>query len=385
MAPDILWFMPIHPIGVKDKKGSLGCPYSVRDYRAVNPSYGTMDDFKKLADEIHRRGMRCMIDIVYNHTSPDSVLINEHPEWFYHDKSGAIVPRVADWSDIRDLDYSHKDLWDYQCETLVQWAQIVDGFRCDVAQLVPVAFWQRARQEVSKVNPSCVWLAESADPGFVRFGREQGWYSASDGELYNAFDITYDYDIKEFFCGYAGGKIPLSKYLYELNRQECAYPANYVKLRFLENHDIPRAKHTFPDSAVLEQWTAFQYFQRGTPLIYGGQEYADSNTPSLFEKDTMNRDTDADLSDLLRRLAVVKRLPIVAHGSCSLTDAGNDTVYGQYRNGESTLTGVFSLKSSAIDVETNLPDGEYINLVSGKAVTVNGGRIVSKEPVIIFS
>ncbi len=385
LGTDIIWFMPIHPIGVKDKKGSLGCPYSVRDYRAVNPYYGTMDDFKRLVDEIHSRSMKCMIDIVYNHTSPDSVLTQEHPQWFYRDKNGNISPRVADWSDVRDLDYSHEDLWKYQCDTLTRWAHIVDGFRCDVAQLVPVPFWQMARDEVSKVNSECIWLAESADSGFVRYGREQGWYSASDGELYNAFDITYDYDIRDFFYDYASGKIPLSTYLYELNRQECVYPANYAKLRYLENHDLPRARHTFPDLDVLKQWTAFMYFQRGTALIYAGQEFANDNTPSLFEKDTIDRTTGVELSDLLSRLALVKRLPIVAHGSYSLTDAGNDIVYGKYSDSDHTLTGIFSLKGNKTDVRTDLPDGVYQNMVNGQAVAVRNGRITCDTAVIIYN
>lgn len=84
LGTDIIWFMPIHPIGVEGKKGSLGCPYANRDYREVNPAYGTMEDFRALVDEIHARGMKCMIDVVYNHTSPDSTLFREHPEWFYH-------------------------------------------------------------------------------------------------------------------------------------------------------------------------------------------------------------------------------------------------------------------------------------------------------------
>ena len=140
LGTDIIWFMPIHPIGVQGKKGSLGCPYANRDYRTVNPEYGSMEDFRALTDAIHDRGMKVMIDVVYNHTSPDSTLAREHPEFFYRGPDGRPRNRVGDWSDVVDLDYGVPALWDYQIESLTRWAELVDGFRCDVASFVPAAF-----------------------------------------------------------------------------------------------------------------------------------------------------------------------------------------------------------------------------------------------------
>ena len=145
LGTDIIWFLPIHPIGVKGKKGSLGCPYANRDYRSVNPCYGTMEDFLALVGEIHRRGMKVMIDVVYNHTSPDAVLYEQHPEFYYRDAQGHTGNKFGDWADVIDLDYSVPALWDYQIESLRFWAGIVDGFRCDVASLVPLDFWRAAR------------------------------------------------------------------------------------------------------------------------------------------------------------------------------------------------------------------------------------------------
>ena len=149
LGTDIIWFMPIHPIGVKNKKGSLGCPYANKDYRTTNPEYGTMDDFKSLVEKIHAKGMKCIIDVVYNHTSPDSNLSVEHPEFFYRKPDGNFGNKVGDWSDIIDLDYSNKELWQYQIDSLVMWAKIVDGFRCDVASFVPVEFWKQARENIA--------------------------------------------------------------------------------------------------------------------------------------------------------------------------------------------------------------------------------------------
>ena len=129
LGADVIWLLPVHPIGEKARKGVLGSPYAIRDYRGVNPEYGTLDDFRRLVDEAHRLGMKCIIDVVYNHTSPDSVLAEEHPEWFYHKEDGAFGNRVGDWSDIIDLDYKNRGLWAYQIETLKYWASMVDGFR----------------------------------------------------------------------------------------------------------------------------------------------------------------------------------------------------------------------------------------------------------------
>ena len=149
LGVDIIWLMPIHPIGVKARKGTLGSPYAISDYRAVNPEYGTMEDFQALVEDIHALGMKCIIDVVYNHTSPDSWLVANHPEWFYHKPDGSFGNHVGDWSDIVDLDYTNEDLWSYQIDTLKMWAQIVDGFRCDVAPLLPIEFWRRARRGYS--------------------------------------------------------------------------------------------------------------------------------------------------------------------------------------------------------------------------------------------
>src|SRR5574344_712251 len=163
LGTDIIWFMPIHPIGIKGKKGSLGCPYAIRNYRETNPEYGTKEDFKHLVQQIHDKGMKCIIDVVYNHTSPDSWLVENHIDYFYHKPDGSLGNHVGDWTDVVDLDYNNKELWGYLIDTLKMWAEVVDGFRCDVASLLPIDFWIQAREEVAKVKPDCIWLAETID------------------------------------------------------------------------------------------------------------------------------------------------------------------------------------------------------------------------------
>ena len=247
LGTDIIWFMPIHPIGIKNKKGDLGCPYAIRNYREVNPEYGTLEDFKSCVNKIHDLGMKCIIDVVYNHTSPDSWLVENHPEYFYKKPDGNLGNRVGEWWDVVDLDYNNKDLWSYQIDTLKMWAEIVDGFRCDVASLIPVDFWIKAREEVAKVRPNAIWLAESVHTNFLIDLRRHGIHGNSDCEVYQAFDICYDYDVQPYFVGYLKGENTLSYYIDRLNLQEGIYPENYIKLRFLENHDNPRAKDLIKD------------------------------------------------------------------------------------------------------------------------------------------
>ena len=386
LGVDIIWLMPIHPIGVDKRKGSLGSPYAIMDYRAVNPEFGTMDDFRELVDGIHARGMKCVIDVVYNHTSPDSVLRYEHPEWFYHRADGSFGNRVGDWSDIVDLDYSDKALWNYQIDTLKMWAGIVDGFRCDVAPLIPLDFWLRARAEVGEIRPDCIWLAESVDHGFLRYLRGMGCAVSTDAELYQAFDITYDYDIIGEFQDYIAGKCGLQRYAEAIDRQECIYPAEYVKLRFLENHDRSRAHFLIPEMPALRNWTAFMYFQKGLALVYAGQEYGVKHAPNLFDKDTVDFYTPAEyrLSELMRRLAEIKREPVFTDSIYHVEARGDDVIVASHKSGEAEALGVFSLKGRSAYVEVDLADGEYVDLIDGRTIEVSRSALQTcGEPIII--
>ena len=376
LGTDIIWFMPIHPIGIEGKKGNLGCPYANRDYRDVNPVYGTMEDFKALVDEIHARGMKVLIDVVYNHTSPDSVLYRTHPEFFYHGPDGKPGNRYGDWADVIDLDYSVPELWDYQIESLRFWAGIVDGFRCDVASLVPLDFWKKARTAVKQVNPGCIWLAESVHLSFACKARRLGFRAIRDSEGFEAFDMEYDYDIREVFDKLLNNRCPLSHWTDMLNFQEGEYPDNYNKMRCLENHDQPRIASLVPDMEALVNWTAMLYFLKGTTLIYAGQEWADAHLPSLFEKETINRETGCSLMPLMKKLARAKKELFTGEDSFWATaDDHHHIAVMERENSERHCVGVFSLKAKCAEAEVPLPDGEYINHIGGNMVTVKNGRV----------
>ena len=385
LGTDIIWFMPIHPIGVKGKKGSLGCPYANRDYRSVNPEYGTMEDFQALVDAIHDRGMKCIIDVVYNHTSPDATLVTEHPEFYYRKPDGSMGNRVGDWTDVVDLDYNCKALWDYQIESLVMWAGIVDGFRCDVASFVPVEFWKQAREACEQVRPGCIWLAESVHSSFALHHRQMGMYCANDYDLFSAFDMEYDYDIREVFDRYLKGECRLSNYMDVLNFQEYLYPANYNKMRCLENHDQPRICSFVKDRKSLENFTAMLYFLKGTTLIYAGQEYQNTHVPSLFDKDLIQWDPHKDISPLLKRLANIKKGLLSSQDYFrARSDDENDIAILERDDNITRKLGIFSLKGRSAVIKVNFPDGSYTNRLNGKPVQIKEGALFcDDEPIIL--
>ena len=384
LGTDIIWLMPVHPIGIKGKKGTLGCPYANRDYRTVNPEYGTMEDFVALVDAIHERGMKCIIDVVYNHTSPDSTLTKQHPEFFYHKPDGTMGNHVGEWTDVVDLDYSCPELWDYQIETLKMWAGIVDGFRCDVASFVPVEFWMKAREACEPVHPGCIWLAETVHSSFGLMARHSGLYSATDYEMFRAFDMEYDYDIREVFDRYLKGECNLSNYIDVLNFQECMYPANYNKMRCLENHDQPRICSFVKEHLMLENYTAFLYFLKGTTLIYAGQEFCCTEIPSLFEKDVFPR-TLGDISGWFPNLCQVKKTVL----SCDdifmgEADDEKDIAILERRDTKLIKLGIFSLKGNSADLKVKFPDGTYLNHLDGTQVNVTDGVIsCTGKPIVL--
>lgn len=387
LGVDIIWFLPIHPLGEKAKKGELGSPYANRNYRSINPELGTMEDFKSVVNAIHEKGMKCIIDVVYNHTSPDSWLVENHPEYFFRKPDGSMGNHVGDWTDIVDLDYDNKELWDYQIESLKMWAGTVDGFRCDVAPLIPIEFWERARKEVSQVNPECIWLSESVEPEFITYLRSEGLIAHSDSEVYQVFDICYDYDIYKIFRNYLSGKCPLSAYTERVNLQESIYPANYVKLRYLENHDQDRAASFITTKETLENWTAFVYFQKGMTLIYNGQETADANLPDLFNKDIVNWKTGLDLSMYMKKLYEIKKNPILTNSTYSIKAYDEeDIAVAVHETKEGKLTGIFSFKGNTAEVKVDLEDGNYVNLIDGEMIKVEAEKVYCiGKPIIIES
>ncbi|NLW46506.1 MAG: alpha-amylase [Firmicutes bacterium] len=288
LGADIIWLMPIHPIGEEGRKGSLGSPYAIKDYRGINPLLGDETSLKVLIDRAHALGMKVIIDVVYNHTAKDSVLVKEHPDWFLRDSGGNLTRKVADWSDIYDLDYSNTALWDYQIETLDKWLTIgIDGFRCDVAALTRLEFWNKARTVLNR-DREVIWLAESVHKGFVKYLRDRGYTAHSDPELHQAFDLTYDYDGFEYLENYFRGRGELKEYLKYLYLQETLYPKEAIKLRFLENHDQERIGAVISNQDILRNWVVFYCLLPGATLVWAGQEISTRKRTDFFEREILD-------------------------------------------------------------------------------------------------
>ena len=281
-----------------------------------------------------------------------------------------------------DLDYSNRNLWTYQIDTLKQWAAIVDGFRCDVASSVPLDFWCEARRQVEEVRPGCIWLAESVHGAYVLGMRRMGAACATDTELYRAFDMTYDYDIWPFYEGFMKGELSLRAYTDILNYQELTYPTGYIKARCLENHDTRRAASWLTSDSQLYHWLGFLYFQRGAAMLYSGMEYAPKKQVGLFDADDNYGDMRLDVQLYLTACKAMKQtLPL--GGGFWWEPLNDSAALGHYDGPEGRVLGVFDLLGQGGEVAVGLPDGVYQNRLGGDVTVRNGRLTLGERPVVI--
>ena len=232
-ATDV-WLMPIHPIGKVGRKGSLGCPYSVADYMEVNPEYGTKYDFKTLVEEVHNRGMHIFIDAVLNHSAHDNVNVKSNPDWFYKDDKGRFTRREIEWQDVIDNNYSRQDFREYLKNVLLYWVNEfgIDGYRCDVAHMVPQDFWEDVTGELRKVKPDLYMLAESHGPGSEQLCKY-------------AFQSDYKHEEYLLMKDIISGRAKATELLTYWTERRKVYPANYLPLNYVENHDQQPAAKLF--------------------------------------------------------------------------------------------------------------------------------------------
>lgn len=272
LGVNVLWLMPVHPIGQEKKKGTIGSPYAVRDYYGVNPDYGTPADLKRLIAESHKRGMKVIIDVVVNHTAWDNALIKQHPEFYKKNEKGEIIPPVPDWADVAGLDYTKPAVRRYIIDMLKSWIRDydLDGFRCDVALFIPTDFWEEARAEIDKVKPNTIWLAEAEKAEL----------------LVKAFDVDYAWSMHGTMTEVLQGAKPASAIRKVWDEQIATFPRGAIRMRFSDNHDERRAIARFGEKGALAA-EALAFTLDGVPLIYNGMEVGDtteSGYPALFEK-----------------------------------------------------------------------------------------------------
>ncbi|OYT87356.1 MAG: alpha-amylase [Burkholderiales bacterium PBB6] len=283
MGVDILWLMPIQPIGKIERKGTLGSYYSISDYTAVNPEFGTLDDVRALVAQAHALGLKVILDWVANHTAWDHPWTSAHTDWYKLDAQGNVfpvtfnagTPQVEYWTDVVALNYDNKALWRAMIDAMRFWvAQVdLDGFRCDVAGLVPTPFWNQARQELDKMKPMFM-LAEWAEPDL----HEQ------------AFDMTYGWDLSDVLQKVAKGTADASALAAWVAQPPKAFPKSAYRMRFTNNHDINSWHGTDAElyGPAWKAMTVLAFTLPGMPLILGGQESGLNKRLAFFEKDTMD-------------------------------------------------------------------------------------------------
>lgn len=275
MGIDILWIMPIHPVGEKNRKGNLGSYYSITDYKSVNPEFGSKEDFRKLVKTAHSNGMKLIIDWVANHTAWDHPWTESHPEYYVKNAAGEFQPPVADWSDVIHLDYSNAELRNAMLDAMKYWVSEfdIDGYRCDVAEMVPVDFWNRARKELDEIKPVFM-LSEGQEPEHHQ----------------EAFDMTYAWELMHLMRQVAAGKEKPQAIKDMYARDMARYPEGYYKMNIITNHDENSWNGTAEEffGAGQSAWFVFTATTYGMPLVYSGQEANNKKRIEFFEKDPID-------------------------------------------------------------------------------------------------
>ena len=273
LGVDIIWLMPIHTIGLVKRKGPLGSPYAVRDHYRINPNYGKKESLSELIDKIHELDMKIVLDLVVNHSAIDHLATKEHPEWYQKDEKGKFTRKVQGWSDVIDFNYDNQDLRQYIKDITLYWVKEfdIDGYRCDVAGLVPEDFWIDARKALKEIKPDIFFIAEWEDP-----------------EMHlTSFDVTYDWTLYYKLCSIYNKEAPAQEAIKLVLEQQQKFPQHSQRLRFLENHDLARTSYKFGTSS-FKPYATLIFTLSGIPLIFNGQEVADNKYLSLFDKNPIN-------------------------------------------------------------------------------------------------
>jgi glycosidase len=314
LGVNTLWLMPIHPIGELNRKGTLGSPYSIRDFYAVDPNMGTADDFRELVAAIHNHGMRIILDLVANHSAWDNAWAETNPDFYVRNERGEMVPPVDDWWDVADLDYDNPAVRAEMRRVMRFWVEEfgIDGYRCDVAEMVPLEFWREAIAELRTIKP-VLMLAEGAAP-----------------ELYDAgFDITYAWDPYRSLIEVWNGA-DVGSYASLLMDEQLRY-GNALRLRFTTNHD-----ETAWDAPPVELFNGLAGARAasvatkllpGIPLVYNGQEVGSGTVLRLFEKDDIDFTQNPEMRAFYRDLLAIASEPSFRRGSMDILEGGGSDVF----------------------------------------------------------
>ncbi len=360
LGVDILWIMPVNPISKKMRKGTLGSYYAVSDYTAINPEFGTLDDFRHLVDTAHRLGFRVILDWVANHTGWDHVWVTQHPDWYKRTAAGELEGyRYTDlsdghqeiWADVIGLDYAKPAVRAGMIAAMRYWVDSVDidGFRCDVAWTLPVEFWQTARAELERRKPLFM-LAEADTP-----------------EMHRAFDMTYDWSLKNMLVKIAKGEGDARDLARLYTAPPRRYPAGAFRMTFTSNHDENSWKGSdrelYGDAA--DAMSVLAATLPGMPLIYSGQEAGLDKRLAFFDKDRIDWGRYRRAPLYARLLALKRRHSALTNalvpGNLELIETGQTSVFAFRRvKGRDRVTVVVNLSARSASVA--LPGSKAIVL-----------------------
>lgn len=376
LGVDVIWLMPVHPIGVKNRKGSLGSPYAVRDYLGVNPEYGTLEDLKRFVARAHALGLKVILDWVANHTAWDNPLAARHPEWYSRDWRGQMHPTSwNDWSDIVELDFSQPGLRRYMTEALEFWVREVgvDGYRCDVAGYVPLDFWNTVRPRLDAIKP--VFML--------------GEWQATDLHQ-DAFDATYAWDWYNAALEATTGGKGVGALRGYYSTLENAWPREAMRMTFVTNHD----KNSW-DGTEFEQFgpgleaaTVLAFVGTGLPLVYNGQEAGNDKRLAFFERDPIAWREHPRGELLARLIALKKRHPALWNGrwGAPMIDVPNTApaeVLSFVRMNDSDKVFAafnFSARPQTVAFEGGPYAGDYVDHATGRAERLGADTRLTLPP-----
>jgi glycosidase len=373
----VLWFMPLQPISVKERKGTLGSYYSIADYKGINLEYGTSADFKALVDKAHGMGFKIVLDWVANHTGWDNAWVTQHPDWYTKDSKGNITwPPGTDWTDVADLNYASTAMRAAMIDSMKYWVDTydIDGFRCDVAGGVPNDFWNTATQTLTAIKP--LWMLAESMPGEVTIGTN--------------FTSAYNWPLKDMFNGMKNGNTDSFSVSGEISRIASEYPKGNYPMNFITNHDenswsgteytrlggVPQAKAGAVISFTLP----------GAPLLYTGQEVGMNKMLKFFEKDQVDYPaTPSPMTAFYKKLVELKtKSPALAVGAAagSITEVNTNkltaTAYARVAGKAKVLVVVnLSGKSSSVKILWGKNAGSFYDYATNKKVTVAASQTVT--------
>ncbi|HEX6368900.1 MAG TPA: alpha-amylase family glycosyl hydrolase [Longimicrobium sp.] len=337
LGVDVLWLMPVQPIGVKNRKGGLGSYYSIADYTAINPEHGTEADFKRFVDAAHALGLRVILDWVANHTAHDHPWITQHPDWHDRAPDGRVLNardnegRETDWTDVAELNYASADMRRAMIGEMRWWLTEmgIDGFRDDVAGGVPMDFWMQANAELRAVKPDIFLLAEAESP-----------------QMHAAFHMTYGWEFHHLLNQIARGEKTTAELDRYFARQDSAYGRGAYRMYFTSNHDENSWQGTEFERMGANHLPAFVLsatVQSSMPLLYTGQEVSMSKRLRFFEKDTVDWSGPSLAPFYTAMFDLKERVPALANGpwggaQTALRTDGGPRVYAFTRTqGASTV------------------------------------------------